>query len=205
MYVFKMEQPEVRDAVWTQWEVDRVIEAALKAHKSRQGNIAQARRSVALAVQIAVDTSLSQQDILKLTWDQYSDGDLTVRQIKKRGDKELWIPMGQKTQQMLNGTNRTHIQIIVNEQTGQPYSNHNTFGKAFRKVRKWAGIERQLTFRDLRTTALTNMGNKGATMAEIVFFSGHKLNSPVLETYVKPGREAAQRARTKLDHGSEQT
>ena len=56
-----------------------------------------------------------------------------------------------------------------------------------------------------RTTALTNMGNKGATMAEIVSFSGNKLNSPVLETYVKPGREAAQRARTKLDHGSEQT
>ena len=49
------------------------------------------------------------------------------------------------------------------------------------------------------------VGNKGATMAEIVSFSGHKLNSPVLETYVKPGREAAKRARTKLDHGSEQT
>ena len=64
-----------------------MIEAALKAHKSRQGNIAQARRSVALAVQIAVDTSLPQHDILKLTWDQYSDGGLTVRQIKKNGDK----------------------------------------------------------------------------------------------------------------------
>ena len=180
-----------------------MIEATLKAHKSRQVNIAQARRSVALAVQIAGDTSLPQQDILKLTWDQYSDGGLTVRQIKKRGDKELWIPMGQKTQQMLDGTNRTHIQIIVNEQTGQPYSNHNTFGKAFRKVRKWAGIERQLTFHDLCTTALTNLGNKGATMAETITFSGHKLNSPVFHTYVKPGREAAKRALIKLETNGE--
>ena len=63
----------------------------------------------------------------------------------------------------------------------------------------WAGLERNLTFQDLRTTALTNMGNKGATMAEIVSFSGHKMNSPVLETYVKPGREAAKRARKKMD------
>ena len=83
--------------------------------------------------------------------------------------------------------------------TGQPYATKDAFGKAFRKVRKWASIERQLTFHDLRTTALTNLGNKGATMAEIVSFSGHKLNSPVLETYVKPGREAAKRALDKLE------
>ena len=66
-----------------------------------------------------------------------------------------------------------------------------------------AGLERSLTFHDLRTTALTNMGNKGATMAEIVSFSGHKLNSPVLETYVKPGREAAIRALNKLETNGE--
>ena len=62
-----------------------------------------------------------------------------------------------------------------------------------------AGLERSLTFHDLRTTALTNMGNKGATISEIVSFSGHKLNSPVLETYVKPGREAAKRALDKVN------
>jgi len=60
-------------------------------------------------------------------------------------------------------------------------------------------MKRQLIFYDLRTTNLTNLGNKGATMAEIVSFSGHKLNSPVLETYVKPGREAARRALDKLE------
>ena len=43
------------------------------------------------------------------------------------------------------------------------------------------------------------MGNKGATMAEIILFSGHKLNSPVLETYVKSGREAAKRVLDKIN------
>ena len=89
--------------------------------------------------------------------------------------------------------------------TAQRYKSKDEFGRAFRKACRRAGLERSLTFHDLRTTALTNTGKKGATMAEIVSFSGHKLNSPVLETYVKSGREAAQRARTKLDHGSEQT
>jgi integrase len=113
--------------------------------------------------------------------------------------KELWIPLSQETRQMLDDTERTSTHIIVNKQTGQPYTNRNDFGKTFGKVRKWAVIERPLTFHDPRTTALTNLGNKGSTMAEIVTFSGHKLNSPVLHTYVKPGREAAIRALNKLE------
>ncbi|MDP7547589.1 MAG: tyrosine-type recombinase/integrase, partial [Alphaproteobacteria bacterium] len=117
----------------------------------------------------------------------------------KRGGKELWIPLTDKTRTMLDGINKFHTHIIVNEMTAQRYKGKDEFGKVFRKVCRRAGLERSLTFHDLRTTALTNMGNKGATMAEIVSFSGHKLNSPVLETYVKPGREAAKRARTKLD------
>ena len=39
MYDFSMQTPEGREFVWAQWEVDRVIEAALMSHKSRQGNI----------------------------------------------------------------------------------------------------------------------------------------------------------------------
>ncbi len=101
---------------------------------------------------------------------------------------------------MLDAANRTHVHIIVNEETAQKYAGKDSFGKVFRKARKWAGIERNLTFQDLRTTALTIMGDSGATTAEIVAFSGHKFNSPVLETYVKPGREAAIRGRSKRDN-----
>ena len=100
---------------------------------------------------------------------------------------------------MLDSADKDSVNIIVSEETGKPYRGKDDFGKVFRKVRKWAGIERPLTFQDLRTTALTNMGIKGATTEGIISFSGHKFYSPVLEEYVKPGRAAAQRARTKLD------
>ena len=126
---------------------------------------------------------------------------MTVTQQKKRGGKELWIPLTDKTRTMLDGINKFHTHIVVNEMTTQRYKSKDEFGRAFRKVCRRAELERSLTFHDLRTTALINMGNKGATMAEIVSFSGHKLNSPVLETYVKPGQEAAKRALDKLETG----
>ena len=109
------------------------------------------------------------------------------------------MPLIDKTRTMLGGINKIHTHIVVNEMRTQRYKGKDEVGRAFRKLCRRAELERSLTFHDLRTTALTNMGNKGATMAEIVSFSGHKLNSPVLETYVKPGREAARRALDKLE------
>ena len=41
---------------------------------------------------------------------------------------------------------------------------------------------------------MTEMGDAGATNAEIVALSGHKENSRVLDTYIKPGRAAAMNA-----------
>ena len=177
MYGFKTETPPSRDMVWSEWEVDRVIEAAMTSHKSSQGNIAPPRPSIALATQIAFSTSLPQQDILALTWDQYSDGGLTVTQQKKRGGKELWIPLTDKTRTMLDGINKFHTHIIVNEMTTQRYKGKDEFGRAFRKACRRAGLERSLTFHDLRTTALTNMGNKGATKGQLWQGSFHSVGT----------------------------
>ena len=104
---------------------------------------------------------------------------------------------------MLDGINKFHTHIIVNEMTTQRDKDKNEYGRAFRKVCRRARLECSLTFYDLRTIALTNLGNKVATMAEIISFSGHKLNSPVLETYVKPGQETAIRALNKLETNGE--
>jgi integrase len=140
-----------------------------------------------------------QQDILALTWTKYVDGGFQVKLIKKRGGRELWIPLSPETRDMLDSMDRTSTHVIVNEETRQPYKDKNEFGRVFRKVRARAGITRNVTFQDLRTTALTALGNQGGTNAEIVSFSGHKVSSPTIDTYVKPDREAALRARKKMD------
>ncbi len=55
-----------------------------------------------------------------------------------------------------------------------------------------------MTFQDLRTTALTELGSKSATNAEIVSFSGHAVNSPILQEYVMQTKETALNARRKM-------
>jgi len=197
----QIQKPPARDAVWLPAEVDAVIAAALAPHRSSQGNIAEARPSVALAIQIAYDTSLPQQDILALTWNQYDGEGLTVRQMKRRGaGRDLWLPLGARSLEMIEATDKTSTHLIVSEQTAQPYPDKNIFGRAFRKIKDRAGVRPGLTFHDLRTTALTEMGNRGSTNAEIISFSGHNITSPVLGGYVLPDREAARRGRAKRDN-----
>ncbi len=206
----EMETCEGRNQVWTQEEVQKVIKRAMKGGKTETGNIIPARPSVALAMRIAYDTSLPQQDILNLTWSQYQEGSLSVVQIKKRGKreirKELWLPLHRDTIRMLENTKRTSLHIVISEETGRPYleeqgsrkqSARNVFSRIFRRFRERAGVRSELTFQDLRRTALTEMGNRSATNAEIVSFSGHDVTSRVLGAYVKPDRQAALNAKRK--------
>nr|MBC8158653.1 hypothetical protein [Alphaproteobacteria bacterium] len=84
----------------------------------------------------------------------------------------------------------------VSEETGQPYTDRNVFSRIFRKFRDRVGVKER-TFHDIRRTALTELGNQGATNAEIVTLSGHDINSRVLKDYVMPDRTAALNAARK--------
>ena len=72
----------------------------------------------------------------------------------------------------------------------------STGRRLFAKFRKRAGVDGR-TFHDLRRSAMTAMGNSGATNAEIVSFSGHSITSPVVGTYVRPDKETARNAANK--------
>ncbi len=193
-----------RDAIWTSDEVKAVIKACIEGDPEL-GNPIPPRPSIALATQLAYDTAQPQQDILALQWSQYDGEGITVQQIKDRGGrretKEIWIPLNKDSRVMLEATAKTSTYVIVSEETGQPYSDRNVFSRIFRRFRKRANIERRLTFQDLRTTAATEMGNRGATGAEIVSITGHSISSPALKNYLKPGREAARRGSSKR-HGN---
>ena len=136
-----------------------------------------------------------------MQWNQYDGQAFTVRQIKKRGDFDLYIPLtpeiiDELDTMLARGVESTHI--IVYEGTGRPYRDKNQFGRAFRIVRERAGVSPGVTFQDLRTTALTELGSKSATNAEIVSFSGHAVNSPIIQEYVMQTKETALNARRKM-------
>jgi len=190
----KMVQLHGRNQVWQRQEVAAVIAAAMAGGKSSQGNAIQIRLSVALATQLAYNTAQRLQDILSITWAAFDGEGLEVRQ-RKTGQK-VWVPLSDKSLEMLAATDRVAPQIIISEATGQPYTT-SAFGRLFAKVKRRAGVTRNLTFHDLRRTAATELGESGATEAEIVSITGHKLGSRVIDTYVRPGRGAARNAARK--------
>ncbi|MBF0382278.1 MAG: tyrosine-type recombinase/integrase, partial [Magnetococcales bacterium] len=198
-----------RDQVWTPQEIMDVVKAAEEGGTASTGNTIPPRPSIALAILIAYDTSLPQQDILDLTWDQYDGEGLKVIQKKRRGGKKIWVPLSPNSIERIDALDRSSTHIIISEQDGRPYVDQGddnrvrcrSFSRIFRKFRDRAGIERHLTFHDIRRTALTEFGNSGATEAEIVSMSGHKMGSQILDVYVKPdttaGRNAAAKRRTR--------
>ena len=187
---FGVEKPPSRKMIWNTQEVAAVIGARCDIYPS-----------VGLAVLISVNTTLPQGDILALKWNQYDGEAFRVRQIKKRGNLELYIPL---TPEIINeldamlskGVSSTHI--VVYEGTGRPYRDKDQFGRAFRICRDRAGVDSNVTFQDLRKTGITELAKNSATNAEIVSFSGHAVNSPILQDYVMQAKQTARNARRKM-------
>lgn len=175
-----------RDQKWTVEEID-----ALKA-----ACIAGGRRSLALAVQLAYDTTQRRQDILALQWPQFDGEGITFRQ-KKTG-RELWVALSPESLAMLSATPRTSTYVIVSEETSRPYTVPYVFSRMVTRYRKRAGIDRDLTFHDFRRTGASEVAEAGGSESEIGGgYTGHAPGSPALKVYVKPGRAVAKSAAAK--------
>ncbi|MBF0247047.1 MAG: tyrosine-type recombinase/integrase [Alphaproteobacteria bacterium] len=209
----RVSEPPHRTQRWTADEVQAVISAALSGGKHPEsGNIIPPRPSVALGTSVAYDTSLPQSDILHLQWSLFDGNGFTVQQKKKRGQREVYCPVSTRTKNLLKAAHKTSTSkyIIVSEETGEPYiDDPNTtsrskalaFSRLFRKFRKRAGVKDGLTFHDLRRTALSELGDTGATEAEITKIGGHAFGSQALRVYMHPDKEAAIRAaRRRFEH-----
>lgn len=186
----KIQQPKSREAVWFEGHIEKVIQDALTGGRADSGNRIPPRPSLALGICIAYDTGQRRGDIISLQWPQYDGEGLTVTQGKT--GKRLWLPLSERTRNMLDGMERRSINILVSEATGKPYKGEE-FSRLFRKFRKRAGIE-GVHFHDIRRTVASELGNRGATSTEISSITGHSHRSKVIDVYVRPDREAAVRA-----------
>ncbi|MDA1324611.1 MAG: tyrosine-type recombinase/integrase [Proteobacteria bacterium] len=176
-----------RRTVWTIGEIE--------AFKSTA--ISQNRRSWALAVQIAYDTSQRLSDVLAVTWNDFDGEGLSFRQQKTGQD--VWTPLSPETHKMLAETERRAIQIITGDIQGKPIKHASFFGRVFRELRAKTDMRQELTFHDLRRTAATEIYSGGGNVEPI---TGHMPGSNVLKNYIVPNKDAAraaQRARTKGD------
>ena len=186
----RVKHPKPRRQVWGEDQVTAVIRTA--------GDMD--RPCIALAVQIAYDTSLRAGDIRALTWGQFDGESLWLKQQKT--DKEQRAPLWPETISMIVASRGDTIPLatapIIRAPHGRPYAKDN-FEHRFRDICRAAGIPDGLQFRDIRRTAATERAEGGATAPELAAATGHSIahGARILDTYIKTNYGMAQNAQAK--------
>ncbi len=187
----RIKQPPPRRHVWNPEQITAVIRAATDME----------RPCIALAVQIAYDTSLRPGDIRALTWGQFDCESFWLKQQKTGTDQR--VPLWPDTIAMIQAARGDTIPMpgapIIRAPHGRPYRKDN-FEHRFRNICRAINLPDDLQFRDIRRTAATERAEGGATVAEIAASTGHSIahGARILDTYVNTKNyEMAQNAQAK--------
>jgi len=194
------------------WAVDRGMLASNPASRPKQLRIAPRRQvwseeaeaaflalapaPMALAYTMAAYSAQRQGDILAMTWAQFTNGRLRLRQAKTGALVE--VPCHSVLLKALDGAPRVSTHILTSEK-GRPFKADH-FRHEWRKVTTAAKLD-GLQFRDLRRTAMVRLAEAGATEIEVAAVSGHEIEQTrrILETYIPRNSQMAGAAVQKLE------
>ncbi len=127
-------------------------------------------REIWAAVQLGLWTGQRQKDLLTVTWSQICDGRILFLQSKTRA--RVAVPIASPLAETLESLPRTCKTILM---TGRGTSwTSDGFRSSFRHACEKAGL-RNLTFHDLRGTAITRMALAGCTSIQIAAVTGHSI------------------------------
>lgn len=158
-------------------------------------------RDLGTAIWLGHEIGQRPGDLCALTWGKYNQGRLLIQQIKTGAS--VSIPLLDDLRRRLDRAPRLNTTVLCNPNTGRAYSS-SAFNRAWVDLRDKMAIDRpdilDLQFRDLRRTCVVNMGNAGATTAEITAITGHSDAdaSKILEIYMPRTSEMASNAMDKL-------
>ena len=133
-------------------------------------------------------------DIIKLALSSCRDGCIYIKQSKTGAEVELPIEeipeLIERIDQQLHRYRKNKISgtNLIQKPGGRPYTGHG-FVSAFVRIREEAiktmPAMKKLVFKDLRHTAVTRLGESGATPQQIAAITGHTLKTctDILNTY----------------------
>jgi len=154
-----------------------------------------------LPLLLALWTGQRQGDLLRLTWSAYDGSHIRLRQSKTGA--RVMIPVGTPLKVALDETAKVkRSPTIVLNSDGRPWTPDGfraSWGKACDKARIV-----DVTFNDLRGTAVTRLALVGCTEAEIATITGHLLRDvrSILDAhYLHRDQALAESAIRKLDMG----
>jgi integrase len=145
-----------RDKVWSEQDIAAVL--------------AVASNEIQLALILALWSGQRQGDLLRLPWSAYESPNIRLRQSK--GGRRVAMPAGAPLRAMLDATARRGPLILTNT-FGRPWTSDG-FRSSWAKACDRAGIQ-DLTFHDLRGTAVVRLAIAGATVPQIAAVTGHSL------------------------------
>ena len=137
-----------------------------------------------LALYLALYTGQRQADLLALTFDRYDNGEFFIRQGK--GLRNVLVPAVEQLRETLSAVRASRPNeaghVLVSRR-GRPWKKRR-FSEVFKATSVKAGIL-DLTFHDLRGTAVTLLYEAGCTEGEIAAITGHTLQSVsgIIEKY----------------------
>lgn len=135
--------------------------------------LAKAPEHLHLALLLALWTGQRQGDLLRLTWTAY-DGE-ALRFSQSKTGARLVIPVGQPLKLALDARrDEPRVAVTILTTTGGRSWTSDGFRASWGKACEKAGIV-DLTFHDLRGTAVTRLAVAGCTVAEIATITGHSL------------------------------
>lgn len=136
-----------------------------------------------LAIQLALWTGQRKGDLLRLSWSDFDGSNLRFTQSKTKA--RVLVPMGPLANVL--SSQRGNGAILRNSR-GAAWTS-NGFNTSWRKCCAKAGIA-DLTFHDLRGTAITRMALAGCTVPEIAAVTGHSLKDveAILDMHYLGGR-----------------
>ena len=152
-----------------------------------------------LPLLLALWTGQRQGDLLRLPWSAYDGAHIRLRQSKTSA--RVVIPVGAPLKAALDAAKK-HGPIILTSTDKRPWT-PDGFRASWGKACKKAGIA-DVTFNDLRGTAVTRLALVGCTEAEIATIIGHSLRDvrSILDAhYLHRDIELARAAITKLEMG----
>lgn len=170
--------------VWTDETLDRLFEIASDEIKA--------------AVTMALWTGQRKGDLLKAPWSDYDGSYIKVKQGKTGA--RVKIPAGQPLKEMLDSMPRISPVILTNKRDKRPWTSDG-FNTSWSKAKAKAGIE-DLTFHDLRGTAVTRLAIAGCSVAQIAAITGHSLKDVegILDAHYLGGKaDLAEQAIKKLE------
>ncbi len=144
------------DSLWHQAEVDAFLKAA--------------PAQLHLPFLLALWTGQRQGDVLRLTWTRY-DGRV-IRLTQGKGGRRMEIPVAAELKRALDAAPRRALTICTTSR-GSPWTGDG-FRSSWATALEKAGIE-DLTYHDLRGTAVTRLALAGCTVPEIATITGHSL------------------------------